>query len=653
MTAQVIANPPGSITSYGTGGRVPVEAGVVYQIVDLDENGVAGPVLDPFALPREIVGEDLQVTLPDGTVLIFEGLLTVLAAGGGGGLAGPDGELAIASLETLVAPAEGGQAQGGTGQGEANDGSSQAFNQAELTDPREFGEAGEGDFEGLGTPGFGGSEENDNNPLLNAAVVAAGPGGPVGPTADNDIVITADDGRIVVLGRALLANDSGIGLQIVGVQDYTGPGGDASVSLDANGNIVIDPVATDPQNDNSGTQHTLTYTVRDANGNTATGTVLVFVDEFASIGGLIPGGGIGNGENEIFIPEAPVDPDNPVGVETFLGGEGEDFFQIRDEQDFDAFGGAGFDTLLADVEFSSSVMSFDLPRLFSQARNSVERIDASDEVSGLGLVRLDSQGGAVNEVWDFSDIELIGVDEIRGRGGDDTITGSAGDDRIYGDDGNDVLDGGAGEDWLNGGEGADTLRGGEGDDTVHGMGGVDLIFGGGGNDLLTGGASNDTLNGGAGDDTLRGEGGDDVLNGGAGNDSLFGNGGTDTYNGGSGDDLITLGDNIGNEERVIISDRADGIDTIVDFDNLGGFEDVLDLEALFADLAGDLGVVLDTAARSGRVSLVQDGADTEVFIDQSAAGNGSDLIQIAIIENTNAGDFEIGNGGGADIFVGA
>lgn len=623
MTAQVIANPPGSITSYETGGRVPVEAGVVYRIVDLDENGVASPVLDPFALPREIVGEDLQVTLPDGTLLIFEGLLTVLAAGGGGGLAGPHGELAIASLEALVAPAEGGQAQGGTGQGEAGDGSSQAFNQAALTDPREFGEAGEGDFEGLGTPGFGGSEENDSNPLLNAAAASgsggpSGPGGPAGPEAGNDIVITADDGDIVILGRALLANDSGSGLQIIGVQDYTGPGGDASVSLDANGNIVISRVAEDPGLDNSGTRHTLTYTVRDANGNTGTATVLVYVDEFRSVNGFIDGpDDLGNGESEIFIPEAPVDPDNPVGVETFFGGDGDDFFQVRDEQDIRVFGGEGFDTLLADVEFSSSVMSFELPQVFDLGTNSIERIDASDEVSGRGLVRIDSQGGGVNELWDFTDIELIGIGEIRGRFGDDTITGSGGNDTLFGDSGNDVLNGGAGDDVLNGGAGDDTLRGGDGNDTIYGMSGIDRIFGG------------------------------------AGDDTIFGGDGPDTIDGGAGNDFIDIGVGNGNEERVVISDREHGLDRIVNFDNEGNLEDVLYLDGLFDDLASDLGVALTVAARAARVTLVQDGADTDVFIDQSAAGDGSDLVQIAEIANTAVGNFEIGSGAGDDIFVGA
>jgi len=614
MTAQVIANPPGSITTYGSGARIPAEPGVVYRIVDIDENGAAGPILDPLALEREIVGEDLQVTLPDGTVLTFEGMLTVLAAGSGGGLAGADGELVIASLESLIAPAEGAQTQ--SGQGEANDGSNQAFNQAKISDPREFGEAGEGPFNGLGEPGFGELEENENNPLLNAAAAAAG--GPLGPTAGDDIVITADDGRIIVLARALLANDSGSGLQIVSVQDYTGPGGDASVSLDANGNIVIDPVTIDPVNDNSGTRQTLTYTVQDANGNTTTATVLVYVDEFRSVNGFIAGpDDLGNGENEIFIPEAPLDPNNPVGVETFFGGDGDDFFQIRDEQHFRAFGGDGFDTLLADVEFASSVMSFELPQVFDLATNSIERIDASDEVSGLGLVRLESQGGNLNEIWDFTDIELIGIDEIRGRGGNDRITGSAGNDTIFGGSGNDVLNGGDGNDSLNGGAGNDTLRGGDGNDTIQGMTGIDTIFGG------------------------------------AGDDTIFGGGSADTINGGAGNDFIDIGVGNGNEERVVISDRTDGIDRIVNFDNLGNLEDVLYLDALFDDLAADLGIVLNVAARTARVSLVQDGADTDVFIDQSAAGDGSDLIQIAEIANTTVANFETGAGADDDIFVGA
>ena len=55
-------------------------------------------------------------------------------------------------------------------------------------------------------------------------------------------MITADDGRIIVLARALLANDSGTGLKIVSVQDYTGPG---VVSVDANGNPVYGHLGTD------------------------------------------------------------------------------------------------------------------------------------------------------------------------------------------------------------------------------------------------------------------------------------------------------------------------------------------------------------------------------------------------------------------------
>ena len=610
MTAQIIANPPGSITNYESGARIPVEPGVVYQIADVDESTGVGPILDPMELGREIVGEDVQITLPDGTVLIFEGLVALLAEGTAGGLAGPGGEVVIASIEALIAPAANGEQ---TNSGEAGDGSSQAFNQAQISDPRTFGEAGEGEFNGLGQPGFGGQEENENNPLLNAA--AATSDGPVGPTAGNDIVITADDGRIIVLARAVLANDSGTGLKIVSVQDYTGPG---AVSVDANGNIVIEQVAGNPAADNSGTRQTLTYTVEDANGNTSTGEILIYVDEFNSVNGFIQGpDDLGNDVNEIYIADAPANPNNPLGTVVFFGGDEDDFFQIRDEQDFRAFGGDGFDTLLADAEFSSDFMDFHLQRKFNLADNSIERIDASDEVSNFGTVRILAQNPNTNENWNFTGIDLIGIDEINTGSGNDRVVGSAGNDTIVGGSGNDTLKGA------------------------------------GGNDRINGGFNDDSIDGGTGNDTLFGDGGADRITGGSGDDSIFGGTGTDTINGGAGNDFIDIGANDVNSERIIISDRADGIDTIANFDNVAGTQDVLDLDALFDDLAADLGVALDSAARAGRVSVVQDGANTNVFVDQSAAGNGSDLVQIAIVQDTASGNFDVGAAGTDDIFVGA
>ncbi len=181
--------------------------------------------------------------------------------------------------------------------------------------------------------------------------------------------------------------------------------------------------------------------------------------------------------------------------------------------------------------------------------------------------------------------------------------------------------------------------GGDGSDTVNGGNGPDLIYG---DDV-------GTADGGA--DILNGNGGSDILYGGTGDDRLFGGGGGgDVLNGGAGNDFVDVGGGNLNRERIVISDREDGIDTIVNFDNFGQFSETLDLDDLFDDLAGDLGVVLDTAARIGRLSLVGAGVNTtNVSIDQSAAGDGSDMIQIAVIQSTFATVF-IGVGSGASVF---
>ena len=160
-----------------------------------------------------------------------------------------------------------------------------------------------------------------------------------------------------------------------------------------------------------------------------------------------------------------------------------------------------------------------------------------------------------------------------------------------------------------------------------------------------------TLNANDGDDFLFGYGLSDTLNGGGGADFLDGGSGDDVLNGGAGDDTIVLGG--GSRDTVIIEDRADGFDTIQGFDNSGGVHDVLDLDALFDDLENDLGVTLNAAAREDRVVLNDNGPGTDIGIDQSVAGDGSDVVQIAVVENVSTGAWDIGNGAGDDIFTGA
>ena len=197
----------------------------------------------------------------------------------------------------------------------------------------------------------------------------------------------------------------------------------------------------------------------------------------------------------------------------------------------------------------------------------------------------------------------------------------------------------------------------EDSDILYGEGGDDLIYGDDGIEA-DGAGDPDLIYGGTGNDTLYGEEGGDTIFGGADNDTIFGGAGADLIDGGAGNDFIDIGGGFGPAERVVIADRADGIDTIANFDNIGTGHDTLDLDALFDDLELDLGLGaggLTTAARTDRVSLVQDGANTNVFIDQSAAGDGSDQVQIASVQGTLAANFGIGSGAGTfdDIAVGA
>ena len=93
--------------------------------------------------------------------------------------------------------------------------------------------------------------------------------------------------------------------------------------------------------------------------------------------------------------------------------------------------------------------------------NGIEQIDGTAISKKFKIL----DGGKNDNVWDFSDVELLDVDLIDGKKGNDLIIGSAGSDLVYGDSGNDTLDGGKDDDYLSGGLGEDTLSGGQGKDS--------------------------------------------------------------------------------------------------------------------------------------------------------------------------------------------
>ena len=206
-----------------------------------------------------------------------------------------------------------------------------------------------------------------------------------------------------------------------------------------------------------------------------------------------------------------------VGTDTLDGGEGSDTYEVEltdiTADIYTDTGGVG-DVDVLDAS-ANEVPILLLDNSFSAASSGIELI--------LGTAAGTKIQGAFTALdWDFSEISLGNITQLRGTTQDDSITGSAADDKLLGRGGADVLSGGSGEDLLKGGGGDDTLSGGEDDDNLKGGGGDDVLDGGSGDDVLAGGGGSDVLvydeddtvkvDGGSGTDTLRFDGSGATLN---------------------------------------------------------------------------------------------------------------------------------------------
>jgi Ca2+-binding RTX toxin-like protein len=190
----------------------------------------------------------------------------------------------------------------------------------------------------------------------------------------------------------------------------------------------------------------------------------------------------------------------------------------------------------------------------------------------------------------------------------DTLFGGAGNDSIFGGDDNDVIDGGDGDDLLDGGVDDDSILGGAGSDTIIGGEGSDTIEGNDGDDLIYGGLSPafpDEINipDVAGD--LVPDNGRDLIYGGAGNDTIFGMDDNDSLYGGDGDDVIDGG--VDND--VIFGDAGN--------DTLTGGQGA---DTLFGGADRDLFVI--NATGDGAGSFVDGGEEGDDFdtLDLRGAG---------------------------------
>jgi hypothetical protein len=165
-----------------------------------------------------------------------------------------------------------------------------------------------------------------------------------------------------------------------------------------------------------------------------------------------------------------------VGGQNYRGGTGHDMFHLGSESTnllvssvdnggFDNFSGnISGDAIMHTLKAENTGTDIGLGTTFS---NGVDLITSD----GHANVRIVGSNGAHNN-WDFSQTELVGIEEIATGAGDDTVVGSAGNDRFVG---------GIGADSLTGGAGGDTF-------VLDGIGGIDAIL-----DYQNGGGTTDII----------------------------------------------------------------------------------------------------------------------------------------------------------------
>ena len=152
------------------------------------------------------------------------------------------------------------------------------------------------------------------------------------------------------------------------------------------------------------------------------------------------------------------------GLDSLDGGEDGDVY-LASHDNIDIYSDTG--SYGIDIIKATGKTNFVLELgLVFDSDSGIERIDGSEIVETLEI-RADYIW--LDNVWDFSEMELVNVDLINGRKGHDSIIGSRSNDSLKGESGNDTLDGGLGNDLLDGGHDDDLLLGNLGEDTSLGV----------------------------------------------------------------------------------------------------------------------------------------------------------------------------------------
>lgn len=312
-------------------------------------------------------------------------------------------------------------------------------------------------------------------------------------------------------------------------------------------------IDAEPETDtnDTGTNHTVTITVRDRLGNPVAGENVVV--EISGVGEFSDG--------TCCQKVVTTGPDGTASVTITSDAEGtttvtatlED--DLLGEPDVDECDRAANDPAGAPAGVCSDTVEKDWeePVVEPDECPGQEGVPGNHQVGTEGPDRIEGTAGDDVQCGLGDDDELIGGggDDIQigdeGRAdpanfGDDLLDGGIGDDQQSGDAGDDTLIGGPGNDSQLGGTGNDNaLHGGPGDDFQRGGGGTDVLNGGAGNDTQRGGPLADVLRGGTGEDDQGGQIGNDLLRGGADDDLVRGWGGNDDLFGGPNDDRLVGG----------------------------------------------------------------------------------------------------------------
>ncbi|WP_169816665.1 Ig-like domain-containing protein [Rhodovibrio salinarum] len=298
-------------------------------------------------------------------------------------------------------------------------------------------------------------------------------------------------------------------------------------------------------------EDSFTYKVADADGNTATGKVIVTVQ--------------GDGGTHGNTPPLAAD-DSVSGVAGEMQSISVDTLFANDsDADGDPLKVSGVSSAQnGTVRLSDGIVTFTPDGSSTTEGAFVYHVSDGDGGSATARVSIEFASTGTVAGTDYRDtIDLSNKTDgqaVDARGGHDVVTGSAfadditggtGDDQLSGGAGNDVfrVDGDAGLDQVDGGAGVDRLLGGAGDDLIglRDLAGIEIIDGGAGTNRIMGTSTRDRLDLSTTEirniAVIDGAGGHDILTGSAGNDFFRGGAGADQIAGGAGVDMAVFDGN--------------------------------------------------------------------------------------------------------------